>query len=214
MLQHVPEWLGHALRDVRAGIEKVAIADPALADPSFAGSAPIDLTSPAFSSGGRLPDRFTADGAGVSPPLTWRDPPAGTTCLAMLVEDADSPTPQPLVHAVLWGLAPAAGMLAEGEITAPVGEGAAARDGSAVGRNSFGRGGWLPPDPPTGHGEHRYVFQLFALDAAVEPPDGRLGRTALLAAISGHVLAAGVLIGTYSRGQPAGIGPVGATASA
>lgn len=161
-----------------------------------------------------MPDRFTADGAGVSPPLTWRDPPAGTTCLAMLVEDADSPTPQPLVHAVLWGLAPAAGMLAEGEITAPVGEGAAARDGSAVGRNSFGRGGWLPPDPPTGHGEHRYVFQLFALDAAVEPPDGRLGRTALLAAIGGHVLAAGVLIGTYSRGQPAGIGPVGATASA
>lgn len=46
MLQHVPEWLGHALRDVRAGIEKVAIADPALASLSFAGSAPIDLTSP------------------------------------------------------------------------------------------------------------------------------------------------------------------------
>ena len=215
MLQHIPEWLGHALRDVRAGIEKVAIADPALADPGFAGSTPIDLTSPAFASGGRLPDRFTADGAGVSPPLAWRDPPAGTACLALLVEDADSPTPQPLVHAVLWGLAPAAGMLAEGEIAAPASEGIAeAGAGPAIGRNSFGRDGWLPPDPPTGHGEHRYVFQLFALDAAVEPPEGSLGRTALLAAIGGHVLAAGILIGTYSRGQPAEIGPVGATASA
>lgn len=203
MLQHVPEWLGHALSGVRAGMEKVALADPALRD-----FGRLDLTSPAFADGGRLPERFTADGAGVSPPLGWRDPPAGTASLALLVEDADSPTPQPLVHAVVWGLAPDAGGLAEGAITAD------GPSSAAIGRNSYYREGWLPPDPPSGHGEHRYVFQLVALDAAVPKPDGALGRSALLEAIGGHVLAAGFLVGTYSRREGAGIGPVGAAAIA
>lgn len=198
MLQHVPDWLGHALSGVRAGMEKVAIADPALSD-----FARLDLTSPAFADGGRLPDRFTADGAGVSPPLSWRAPPTGTDSVALLVEDADSPTPQPLVHAVLWGLAPDAGELAEGAIADDE------PTSATVGRNSYYRDGWLPPDPPSGHGEHRYVFQLFALDGAATKPEGALGRSALLEAIGGHVLAAGFLVGTYSRREAAGIGPVG-----
>lgn len=205
MLEHVPQWLGHALSDVRAGIEKVAIADPAL-DPA----ARLDLSSPAFADGGRLPDRFTADGPGVSPPLVWGDPPSGTARLALLVEDADSPTPQPLVHATVWGLAPTAGNLPEGGIVD--GEEAAGTT-VEVGRNSYLRDGWLPPDPPRGHGEHRYVFQLFALGADAPDPDGALGRTSLLAAMVGHVLAAGVLIGTYSR-EEAETNPVGSTAAA
>ncbi|SFP87167.1 YbhB/YbcL family Raf kinase inhibitor-like protein [Sphingomonas rubra] len=205
MLQHIPEWLGHALSGVRAGAEKVAIADPALSR-----FEKLELSSPAFADGGRLPDRFTADGAGISPPLTWRDPPVGTAHLALLVEDADSPTPQPLVHAVVWGMPPEAGSLAEGAMAAD-GDGT---EGGDVGRNSYLREGWLPPDPPTGHGEHRYVFQLFALGAGAQVTAGSPGRGALLEAIGGHVLAAGVLIGTYSRGEPAAIGPVGAVAAA
>ena len=205
MLEHVPEWLGHALRGIRAGMEKVAIAD--LGAP--AGFARLDLTSSAFADGARLPERFTADGAGVSPPLGWRDPPPGTASLALLVEDADSPTPQPLVHAVIWGLPAQAGSLAEGAIVADrAGEGA--RD---VGRNSYRREGWLPPDPPTGHGEHRYVFQLFAVDGDARDPGGDPGRTALLDAIRGHVVGAGLLIGTYARAERAPVGPVGATAA-
>ena len=205
MLEHVPEWLGHALRGIRAGMEKVAIAD--LGAP--AGFARLDLTSPAFADGARLPERFTADGAGVSPPLGWRDPPPGTASLALLVEDADSPTPQPLVHAVIWGLPAQAGSLAEGAIVAD-GTGEGARD---VGRNSYRREGWLPPDPPTGHGEHRYVFQLFAVDGDARDPGGDPGRTALLDAIRGHVVGAGLLIGTYARAERATVGPVGATAA-
>jgi phosphatidylethanolamine-binding protein (PEBP) family uncharacterized protein len=82
-----------------------------------------------------------------------------------------------------------------------VADGVGGADGN-VGRNSYLQEGWLPPDPPTGHGEHDYVFQLFALSAC---PDlgNSLGRAAFVRAITGHVLAAGVLIGTYSRGQPA-----------
>ena len=210
MLEHIPHWLGKALSNVRAGADKLAIAQTGLAA-SLGSFTALDMSSPAFANGARLPERFTADGAGISPPLTWGMPPAGTASLALLVEDADAPTPQPLVHAVVWGIAPDAGRLAEGAIVA---DGAGAGDGRDVGRNSFRREGWLPPDPPTGHGAHRYAFQLFALDGDAPEPGPSPGRTALIEAIAGHVIAAGVLTGTYSRGEEAMVGPVGAAVPA
>jgi len=207
MLEHVPAWLGRALSGVRAGADKLAVVQSGLGE----GVPNLDLTSPAFADGGRLPERFTADGDGQSPPLTWGQVPAGTERLALLVEDADSPTGQPLVHAVVWGLEADAGRLAEGEIAA---DGKGEADGRDVGRNSYFREGWLPPDPPTGHGEHRYAFQLFALGAGVGDPGTNPGRSALIEAMRGHVLAAGVLVGVYGRGEEAPVGPVGATVPA
>lgn len=205
MLEHMPAWLGHALKGLRAGADALVIARSALGSGAQSGTgfATLDLTSPAFAHEGRLPPRFTADGDGVSPPLLWSAPPAGTAALALIVEDADAPTPQPLVHAIVWHIAADRLRLAEGAIAA---DGAGTPDGD-VGRNSYLREGWLPPDPPTGHGEHRYAFQLFALDAALGDPGVSPGRTALVEAMSGHVLAAGLLIGTYSREEAAPVGP-------
>jgi Raf kinase inhibitor-like YbhB/YbcL family protein len=200
MLQHVPHWLGHALRGWRAGAEQLAVVELDLP----AETASLTLSSPAFADGARLPERFTADGPGVSPPLVWADPPDGTEWLALLVEDADAPAPRPLVHAVMWGLPVDSNRLEEGAVRAG-GDGSA--EGSDVGRNSYFTEGWLPPDPPTGHGEHRYVFQLFAVGPGATPTPTP-GRSALLEAIAGRVLAAGVLTGTYSRGEIAPLGRV------
>ncbi|ONF96559.1 YbhB/YbcL family Raf kinase inhibitor-like protein [Sphingomonas jeddahensis] len=200
MLEHIPAWLGASLGNVRAGASKLAIVQPELGGRFGA----IDLSSPAFAQDARLPSRFTADGDGVSPPLVWGALPPETAMLALLVEDADAPAIQPLVHAIVWGVPADAGRLAEGAIVAD-GPGEAAH--GDVGRNSSFSEGWLPPDPPTGHGEHRYVFQLFALDAGVEDPGQSPGRSALVRAMAGHVLAAGLLIGTYSRGEEAGVAP-------
>ncbi|MHA6721875.1 YbhB/YbcL family Raf kinase inhibitor-like protein [Sphingomonas sp. RS2018] len=204
MLEHVPHWLGNLLKGVRAGQNKLAIAQEGLG--SFTA---IDLRSPAFANGARLPDRFTADGAGVSPPLFWSGVPTEATRLALLVEDPDAPTPSPLVHAIVWDLPAEDGQLAEGAIVA---DGAGDANGD-VGRNSYLREGWLPPDPPTGHGEHRYAFQLFAL-ADGEDPGDTPSRSDLIAAMRGRVLAAGLLTGSYSRGTPAPTGSVGAVATA
>lgn len=205
MLEHFPRWLGALMRNVRAGHAKLVVADPALS----LGDAVIDLSSPAFASGARLPVRFTADGDGISPPLLWGAVPAGTASLALIVEDPDAPAPNPLVHAVVWGLPAAEHRLAEGAI-AP--DGAGGPDGRDVGRNSSFAEGWLPPDPPAGHGPHDYVFQLFALsatpDVGVNP-----GRSDLVRAIAGKVLAAGILVGTYSRGEERPVGSAGAEAS-
>jgi Raf kinase inhibitor-like YbhB/YbcL family protein len=161
----------------------------------------MELSSPAFPSGGRLPVRFTADGEGVSPPLVWVGVPDDAVSMALIVEDPDAPTPSPLVHALIWDIPVHERRIAEGAIAA---DGAGGPDGD-VGRNSSLREGWLPPDPPNGHGEHDYIFQLFALRN--HPAlDASPGRSAFVQAIAGEVLATGILIGTYSRGLDAEVG--------
>lgn len=189
MLEHIPAWLGSALSNFRAGHAGLMIADSGIALPE----ARLDLGSSAFGDRGRLPDRFTADGAGISPPLIWNAPPAGTQMLALVVEDPDAPAPHPLIHAILWGIDPTEHGLAEGAL-------ADADAGSAaIGRNSYLTSGWLPPDPPTGHGEHDYVFQLYAL-AGAPNLGAHPGRSAVLEALRTiPILAMGVLVGTYSR---------------
>ncbi len=204
MLEHVPQWLGAMLRNVRAGHARLAAVDPDLTSDTV-----IELSSPAFASGARLPQRFTADGAGVSPPLIWGDVPAGTQSLVLIVEDPDAPAPRPLVHALVAGISPEIRQLAEGTI---VPDGAGDPVSGDVGRNSYFVEGWLPPDPPSGHGEHDYAFQLFALSAELDL-DANPGRSALVAAMAGKVIGLGLLIGTYSRGETAPVATDGAGAA-
>jgi Raf kinase inhibitor-like YbhB/YbcL family protein len=200
MLEHLPRWLGHALSPVRAGSGRLAVA--ALRPGECVA---IELGSTAFANGGRIPDRFTADGAGLSPPLHWDSLPDGTAALALLVEDADSPSPYPLVHAVVWDLDVDAHRLEEGAIGYG-GDGQASGEGPETGRNSMLRRRWLPLDPPPGHGEHHYVFQLFAL-SSLPDLERAPGQSALLDEIEGRLLGVGILTGTYSRDEPAAVGP-------
>ncbi|MET0249190.1 MAG: YbhB/YbcL family Raf kinase inhibitor-like protein [Sphingobium sp.] len=197
MLEHVPHWLGHWLRGVRAGHAGLIAVQPDIASSAER----LALSSPAFADGARLPERFTADGDGVSPPLIWDSPPEDTVAFALVVEDADAPAPHPLVHAILWRIDAQERRLAEGALS-----NATEAAGGTVGRNSYLARGWLPPDPPTGHGSHDYVFQLFALGAVPEIGDVP-GRSDMLRALEGQVLAAGILIGTYSRGEAAPLTP-------
>jgi Raf kinase inhibitor-like YbhB/YbcL family protein len=199
MLEKIPHWLGSALKGVRAGHEKLTIAQLDLE-----GAARIEIGSPAFGPGARLPERFTADGEGVSPPLTWRGVPNGTERLALIVEDPDAPTPRPMVHAVVVDIDPGLGGIPEGAISADGG----GSHGKNVGKNSGLAEGWLPPDPPTGHGSHDYVFQLLALGPGEDSNEPRPGRGDLREHVSGRVIGAGVLVGTYSRGEEADVGPV------
>ena len=201
MLEKLPDAIGHALRGQRAGLEKTAFQSIDLR----AGMAQIAVTSLAFADHAPIPARYTADGPGVSPPLQWSGVPKGAASLLLIVEDADSPTPHPLVHAIVVDLAPVDGALAEGALPSRDHDGSDVR----TGRNSYLQSGWLPPDPPPGHGEHNYAFQLFALAGAPDPGVNPR-RSALIRVMAGHVLAAGLLTGTYSRGEPAEIGRAGA----
>ncbi len=190
MLEKLPDVVGHALHDFRAGLDKLAFNTAGLR----AGMAAITVSSLAFADQAPIPARYTADGEGVSPPLQWAGVPAGAASVVLLVEDADAPTPQPLVHAIVVDLPPIDGMLTEGTLRSP---GHAERQ-VHEGRNSYLMAGWLPPDPPPGHGKHRYAFQLFALGPG-ESFDGTPGRDAVMQAVRERGLASGCLIGTYER---------------
>jgi Raf kinase inhibitor-like YbhB/YbcL family protein len=144
----------------------------------------MQLTSPAFADGERIPSRHTCDGDDVSPPLEWTAPPEGSAVLALCLDDPDAGR-YPFTHWLAWSLPPGAGSLAEGE-AAP-----------AEGRNDFGAPGYRGPCPPPGK-PHRYQFTLYALDAepALGPSDRRLSFEE---AIRDHVLATAQLTGTYGR---------------
>lgn len=190
MLEKLPDTVGHALHNWRAGLDEVAFNRCDLR----AGTAAIQVYSLAFNDHQPIPAQYTADGEGTSPPLEWTGVPAGAASLVLIVEDADSPTPHPLVHAIAAGLAPGDGALAEGALN----DETEAGDRLQIGRNSYLQAGWLPPDPPPGHGVHRYVFQIFALRQGADL-SGTPGRDDVLKAIEEHGMASGCLIGTYER---------------
>lgn len=193
MLENLPVAVGEALGDIRAGLTQTMFHAVDLRQ----GMAALTLGSLAFCDHGPLSQQYTADGTGVSPPLHWSGVPAAAAEVVLIVEDADSPTPHPLVQAIAHGLTggPAGeGALAEGALGGP-GE---APPVVAMGRNSLLQPRWLPPDPPPGHGVHRYVFQVFALARGSPLPD-HPGRDAVRIAIAERGLASGCLIGTYER---------------
>lgn len=182
MLQYLPKTVGNLLQNIRAGDEKLLIHADAL-------DAPLSLhvESPAFGDAQPIPIKYTADGDGLSPPLRWNGAPPDTQCVALVVEDADAPTWEPLVH-LLAPCLPVQGELEEGALSQL----------TATGLNSFLMHGYVPPDPPPGHGVHRYAFELFALKETPEKPD-LYGRGDLINWMRGKVLAKGYLIGLYER---------------
>jgi phosphatidylethanolamine-binding protein (PEBP) family uncharacterized protein len=65
----------------------------------------VALTSPAFSPGASIPDRFTCHGEDISPALEWAEPPQGTKSLALIMDDPDAPVGT-WVHWVVYNLPP------------------------------------------------------------------------------------------------------------
>jgi Raf kinase inhibitor-like YbhB/YbcL family protein len=191
MLEKLPEFVGHALRDARAGIDQVLSRRLAPGP----GTGAITLSSPDFVDHGPLPERCTADGEGTSPALHWRDVPAGAASVVLLVEDADAPAPHPLVHAIVVDLPGEDGGLDAGSLDDEL----ALPPPGRLGKNSWLGVKWLPPDPPPGHGSHRYVFQVFALAAGDSTFPDHAGRDAVADAVAERAIASGWIVGTYAR---------------
>jgi Raf kinase inhibitor-like YbhB/YbcL family protein len=151
----------------------------------------LELTSPAFREGDAIPQQYTGDGRNISPPLAWRNPPAGTRSLALTCEDPDAPRGT-FTHWVVFNLPAELRELGESipaETTLP--------NGMAQGTNDFGQAGYGGPKPPPGK-PHRYVFTLYALDQPLDVQPGAT-KAQLLAAMKGHVLGEAQLLGTYAR---------------
>jgi Raf kinase inhibitor-like YbhB/YbcL family protein len=174
----------------------------------LAQSAPktIIVESTAFKNGQPIPADHTADGKNVSPPLSWRDLPAGTRELALILDDPDAPTPQPFVHWVLYKIPATAKGLPEA-----VPAGASVTVGGLTGAvqgqtgfNAFRRQnapplepGYRGPAPPAGK-PHHYHFKVYALSAPLDAAAG-LDKAGLLKAMEGKIIGEGEIVGVYER---------------
>lgn len=135
-----------------------------------------------------IPARYTCDGANVSPALVWQDAPPEARGFALLCHDPDSAFGD-FTHWTLYDIPAALTALPEGSENVGI-----------SGTNGFGALGYGGPCPR--QGEHRYLFELYALD--VETPGLAPGadREALEIAMESHLLARTRLMGRYARTSP------------
>lgn len=153
------------------------------------------LTSTAFSDGARLPDRFSAGGANVSPPLAWSDFPAGTRGFVVNCFDPDAPTPAGYWH---WGVANLPADVTE------LPEGAGGSDDTLPGaafhvRTDGGAPAYEGAGPPPGDRDHRYVFAVHALDVDTLEVSAADSPTKLAFLTLFHTLARATLTATFSN---------------
>jgi len=188
--QRVGVGLRQAAWGVAAGLLLLVAALPGCRD-SIARGQTMNLTSTSFKDGSQIPAKFTCSGANISPQLAWSAPPAATASLALTVADPDAPRGT-WVHWVLYNLPAGTRALPEG--LPALGQ---LPDGALQGRNDFGEIGYGGPCPPPGS-PHHYVFTLYALDAKLNLPEGAT-RAQVEAAMQGHVLASGRLVGLFQR---------------
>jgi Raf kinase inhibitor-like YbhB/YbcL family protein len=182
--------LGKLFRGVRAGARRSPLAGSGFAAPES-----ITVTSAAFADGGAMPSSSAGKGSrngsgdNTSPPLRWDGLPPGTRQVVLIIDDVDVPLPRPLLHTVAV-IEPtlesvAAGCLQPGTA------------GMRFIRADLGHRGYAGPRPIPGHGPHHYRFHVFAIDEPIA--DDVSTVKALLATMTGHVLARGTLTGTYER---------------
>jgi Raf kinase inhibitor-like YbhB/YbcL family protein len=149
------------------------------------------IRTTAFADGGSIPKMFSCEGANLSPALGWKDAPAGTQSLVLIVDDPDAPGGT-WTHWVIWNIPGSATTLPQGIPATAVLD-----NGARQGKNDFGKIGYGGPCPPPGK-SHRYYFKLFALDTRLDLKAGA-SRSELESVARRHVLSQTKLMGTYKR---------------
>ena len=156
----------------------------------------LTLTSVAFEHGSTIPTEYTCDGKEINPPLSISNIPKEAESLVLIVDDPDIPEPvkkarliDKFDHLVLYNIP-----TEETEIASPY------QGAGIFGRNSAGSLSYVGPCPPKEHEptEHRYVFQVYALDTDIKLPEGAT-ESDVRQAMKGHILAKAELIGLYER---------------
>ncbi|NUP13656.1 MAG: YbhB/YbcL family Raf kinase inhibitor-like protein [Polyangiaceae bacterium] len=191
ILHGVVATVGRALRKARAGEDKLAAKRL-----NAIGTPTIDVTSPAFKAGGAIPRRYATQGANVSPPLKFRGIPREAEEIVVLCEDPDAPLFRPFAHWIVTGISPSVTELPEGLEEGPV---LSSLPGARQGKNTKRRVAYDGPSPPAGHGEHRYHFQVFALNRPLPTSEIPIDREELVEQLRDRVIGFGEIVGVYQK---------------
>lgn len=155
----------------------------------------LTVTSPAFADGAAIPRRYSRYYDNASPPLGWTAV-RRAKAYALIVDDPDGRL-KPVTHWTLWNATATTlpeHVPTDARLSAP-----AAIQGTTTMRST----GFAGPHPPVGDPPHHYHFQVFALDAPLTIAPAA-DRETLLAAMKGHVLARGELVGLYAQAEATG----------
>lgn len=139
---------------------------------------------------------FGAGGRDISPALAWSGFPAETKSFAITVYDPDAPTGSGFWHWAVANIPASVSSLAEdaGNKDAP-----ALPEGAITLRNDAGFAGFVGAAPPPGHGEHRYIFTVHAVDVETLEVDADTSPARLGFNLFSHSLARASFVATYSR---------------
>ncbi|WP_020418969.1 YbhB/YbcL family Raf kinase inhibitor-like protein [Amycolatopsis sp. ATCC 39116] len=164
-----------------AGDRGTSRGDPGLGEPPRPLAGGLELRTSSFSDNTLIPEQYSYEGGNERPSLAWLRIPDGAAELVLLCEDPDAPAGT-FTHWVVTGIAPTSTGL----------------DSGVEGRNDFGERGWGGPRPPVGDEPHRYFFRLYAVDRKLGLGEDATGQD-VRAAIEGHVLSTGTIMGRFGR---------------
>lgn len=144
----------------------------------------MKLKCPELENGGAIPERFSQYEANRSPQLDLADVPAAARSLTPIMDDSDAPSGT-FTHWVVFDIDAETSGFRENRVPRDV----------RLGANSYGRAEYTGPKPPSG--EHRYFFQLFAIDTRLQLADGA-AREDVAREMQGHIVARAESMGRYA----------------
>lgn len=157
------------------------------------------LASSDLTDGGPLPKAqvsgmLGAGGEDRSPQLSWSGFPDATASFAVTCYDPDAPTGSGFWH---WAVAD----IPRGVTSLPAGAGSPGSNdlpaGAVTLRNDGGIAGYVGAAPPPGHGPHRYLFAVHAVDVESLGVTADASPAFLGFNLFSHTLARAVVMATY-----------------
>lgn len=146
----------------------------------------LTITSDAFEQEGYIPAKYTCEGGDVQPPLQIGNIPENTSTLAIIMDDPDA-IGKTFDHWIVYNIDP------DTLKTVVIPE---ATTVGTYGANGTGKNVYKGPCPP--EGMHHYHFKVYALDIKLKLGEGAT-KSAVEAAMKGHILSKGELVGLYKK---------------
>lgn len=145
----------------------------------------MKITSPAFSEGAIVPQKYTCQGEDISPPLIISGVPLETKSLVIILDDPDAPNGT-FTHWILYNIDPKTTEIDENKIP----------ESAILGKNDADNNRYVGPCPP--RGTHRYFFTIYALNDILALQGGEKTEE-VYKAMQHHVIEQAQLMGKFAK---------------